>query len=462
MFPWAETQTDRSRPLGAESVVGKRRAGRSGSATLPSARRRRTTSSTWRPASSWATRRTQATDNPATAGAAPAPTVVHTTNVHGKVPQNDDGFMVRLGNQDGFRSRWYCGRILDPSDIPGSSDQCGPDGGPQCHSCARFQSSYEPDLNDDGFPVKRSTSVKSCYLFYCGRRGVVAGTGGTCGPEEGPQCPSCQRLQQSFKASHFNDEGCTVVRGTEEGYTGTFYCGRVLGTAAIPGSDGRCGPANGPQCASCKRFQASQLIIIDAEPSRPQPVRDVEHATTLAPERQAARFVATSTAKVKKEVEAEGDSSTTAVTEVKQEQSAKRTPAKKTPGQKDAAGTKHTAAQKPKPRKGETSEVPIAATPAPALTTVCSVCGTAENPEELLLCDAMGPGCLIATHLGCCRPPLKAIPKGDWYCAVCQARKGKSKGAGKSRGKGRKGAMQDLGNALKVAAAQAPRPLTLD
>ena len=30
------------------------------------------------------------------------------------------------------------------------------------------------------------------------------------------------------------------------------YCGRKLGRAAIPGSDGQCGPNNGPHCADCK------------------------------------------------------------------------------------------------------------------------------------------------------------------------------------------------------------------
>jgi len=35
-----------------------------------------------------------------------------------------------------------------------------------------------------------------------------------------------------------------------------YYCGRVLGREAIPGSDGQCGPNNGPQCSDCKVYQA--------------------------------------------------------------------------------------------------------------------------------------------------------------------------------------------------------------
>lgn len=35
--------------------------------------------------------------------------------------------------------------------------------------------------------------------------------------------------------------------------TNNFYCGRYLGKAKIPKSDGRCGPNNGPQCSACKK-----------------------------------------------------------------------------------------------------------------------------------------------------------------------------------------------------------------
>ena len=35
----------------------------------------------------------------------------------------------------------------------------------------------------------------------------------------------------------------------------TYYCGRRLGRAAIPGSDGQCGPTAGPQCEDCRAAQ---------------------------------------------------------------------------------------------------------------------------------------------------------------------------------------------------------------
>ena len=52
-----------------------------------------------------------------------------------------------------------------------------------------------------------------------------------------------------------NDENAAVGRGTDYNCLHLFYCGRRLGRKAIPGSDGKCGPNNGPQCDSCKRFQ---------------------------------------------------------------------------------------------------------------------------------------------------------------------------------------------------------------
>jgi hypothetical protein len=64
-----------------------------------------------------------------------------------------------------------------------------------------------------------------------------------------------------------NDEGAAVALGHRLwGYDGTstYFCGRRLGKEAIPGSDGQCGPNNGPQCQSCLRFQARL-------PSRPCP-----------------------------------------------------------------------------------------------------------------------------------------------------------------------------------------------
>ena len=49
-----------------------------------------------------------------------------------------------------------------------------------------------------------------------------------------------------------NGDGCPMTKGSEEA---NLYCGRTLGADVIPGSDGRCGPNSGPQCPSCLRAQ---------------------------------------------------------------------------------------------------------------------------------------------------------------------------------------------------------------
>ena len=36
------------------------------------------------------------------------------------------------------------------------------------------------------------------------------------------------------------------------------YCGRFVGEEALPGSDGQCGPDDGPQCADCRQQQQQQ------------------------------------------------------------------------------------------------------------------------------------------------------------------------------------------------------------
>ena len=53
------------------------------------------------------------------------------------------------------------------------------------------------------------------------------------------------------EARPLNRVGIPMSLGTDYGYRDTYYCGRFLGVANIPGSDGRCGPTNGPQCADC-------------------------------------------------------------------------------------------------------------------------------------------------------------------------------------------------------------------
>jgi len=555
IYPWEAPRGDKAASASA-SKPGRLRRDRPVKASLPQVSSQSRTASKWKRASDWAAARKASASNvtqhiptgasPPTATPATAVTAQPTVQpqapqrVNGKVPENDDGFLVKLGAQAGFRGRWYCGRLLDPSDVSGACSQCGPEGGPQCNSCARFQSVYEPDLNDDGFPVKRSTSITYCYLFYCGRTGVVAGTGGPCGPHEGPQCPSCQRLQESFKAYNVNDEGCTVLRGSGEGYRGQYYCGRVLGIKAIPGSDGRCGPVDGPQCLSCQRFQKCQQIVIDEEPKPRAAAATRPAAVTVAKVKEEPAAVP-STATAEPLVQRSGASSQTDIandegckltrgtregydqtfycgrklgtaaipgspsgkcgpdggpqcpacrryqmglevdvnddgvlvkvgtvhgftntyfcgrrfTEDKTKTTFRCGPAdgpqcsscrrfqmlrrrKAKDGQpmrvkqesetlqptieeqlrlKSQQKRKQQEAKPAKAKaKAKAKAVPQEVAKPVQQLVLCTVCGEGDREAELLLCDKF---CGRATHLGCCSPPLAALPEGEWFCSYC-------------------------------------------
>ena len=56
-----------------------------------------------------------------------------------------------------------------------------------------------------------------------------------------------------------------------------------------------------------------------------------------------------------------------------------------------------------------------------AIDDSCADCGRADNEDKILLCDLCDKG----WHMFCLRPPLKSIPKGEWYCPDCAARKKK-------------------------------------
>jgi len=47
--------------------------------------------------------------------------------------------------------------------------------------------------------------------------------------------------------------------------------------------------------------------------------------------------------------------------------------------------------------------------------TRCSECSRTTHAAKMLLCDSCDDG----YHMFCLKPPLRAIPEGDWQCAVC-------------------------------------------
>lgn len=64
--------------------------------------------------------------------------------VQGTLPVvNDEGAPITYGSGADGRGRLYCGRFLPFDDLLGSSEHCGPQGGPQCSSCKRCQDTRE-------------------------------------------------------------------------------------------------------------------------------------------------------------------------------------------------------------------------------------------------------------------------------------------------------------------------------
>ena len=54
----------------------------------------------------------------------------------------------------------------------------------------------------------------------------------------------------------------------------------------------------------------------------------------------------------------------------------------------------------------------------PTTHAECMNCHKKNRSSKLLLCDRVG--CETACHYDCCVPPLSALPKGAWFCAMCK------------------------------------------
>lgn len=177
-----------------------------------------------------------------------------------RVHLNDDSVPVRLGTHPGCRGTYYCSRWLG-QDLT-VKNRCGPDGGPQCPSCKRFELLSEASVNDDGVPVVLGIQKRHRGNYYCGRQlgtEVIPNSDGRCGPIGGPSCPSCWRFRALVLAG-INDMGSSVWLSTDNGNDSVHYCGRMLeGGEVVDCPNGQCGPKDGPACASCKRFHVIWL-----------------------------------------------------------------------------------------------------------------------------------------------------------------------------------------------------------
>ncbi|PRD25506.1 UNVERIFIED_CONTAM: PHD and RING finger domain-containing protein 1 [Trichonephila clavipes] len=50
------------------------------------------------------------------------------------------------------------------------------------------------------------------------------------------------------------------------------------------------------------------------------------------------------------------------------------------------------------------------------VSVFCDICNDSKQNDTVILCDS----CDLAFHMVCLDPPLKSIPPGHWYCAVCK------------------------------------------
>ena len=95
-----------------------------------------------------------------------------------------------------------------------------------------------------------------------------------------------------------------------------FYCNRVLGRDAIPGSDGRCGPNDGPQCRDCQGYTPTNL---PPPQSSAEAIPEVEVVGSVEPFRgMACRIKAVSRSEMESMQEGFGGSNDTMATHLGQ------------------------------------------------------------------------------------------------------------------------------------------------
>ncbi|KAM0881776.1 hypothetical protein ACQ4PT_032729 [Festuca glaucescens] len=76
----------------------------------------------------------------------------------------------------------------------------------------------------------------------------------------------------------------------------------------------------------------------------------------------------------------------------------------------------------------------------PADDLSCSVCGSTDRGEVMLICGSEdgAVGCGTGMHIDCCDPPLECVPDDDWLCPKCDLSKAKKKPAAPSKSRGSK------------------------
>ncbi len=75
-------------------------------------------------------------------------------------------------------------------------------------------------VNDEGNPVKLSPDPAHAHKYYCGQKRPIPGSDGRCGPTNGPQCPSCVRFTGVTRKSQPEHDSVAGPKGMAAGFTG--------------------------------------------------------------------------------------------------------------------------------------------------------------------------------------------------------------------------------------------------
>ena len=144
---------------------------------------------------------------------------------------------------------------MGPPPEDGGGEDGGEDGGEQTTTCP------------SGHPLQPFTTPHGSHSCDMCRKRVERGT-------EIQRCVECDfdACESCLPKALANRAGAAIrlVVDTYGGDAGLakFYCGRFLGRDAIPGSDGHCGPTDGPACADCKAFECANRAGAPIKPGQ--------------------------------------------------------------------------------------------------------------------------------------------------------------------------------------------------
>lgn len=117
------------------------------------------------------------------------------------VEADDSGDVRRLGST----GKYYCGGLLNGS-CSCCDGTCGRGNGCNCEECMRLDVTSRKlpanwFVNRDGFACRKGSEERH---FFCGRKVMEdeEGCDGYCGPDDGPNCYACQKIDEQFNTRY--------------------------------------------------------------------------------------------------------------------------------------------------------------------------------------------------------------------------------------------------------------------